>query len=280
MSTKVKKKGSGGKTITYIVLCLYAFTTIYPLVWVINNSFKPSKDVIQHSFALPNSFYLDNYVNAFKKMSIGRGYLNSFIVSGSVVVLVILFGGMAAYVMSRYNFKTKGFFNMLIVGSLLFPAYVTAIPLFGMLYKMKLTNTYLGLILPQVAGNLSFAIIVLMGYLVTIPIELEEAAVVEGCNAWQIYSKVIFPIAKPAFATVGIFSFLWSYNDLFMSIIILRSRNMQPINVLLNEISSQYGTDYGLMASAITIIVLPMLCVYLAFQQQIVDGLTAGAVKG
>jgi len=280
VSMKKTKSLGIGKLVAYIMLTLWAFTTIYPLVWVLMNSFKPSNDIILNSFNLPSSFNLMNYKNAFTKMSIGRGYVNSLIISGTVVVFVVLFGGLAAYILARFEFKGKKVIYTALLGSLLFPAFATVVPVFVMLYKMNLINKHVGLILPQVAGNLSFAIIVLMGFMKTIPMELEEAGIVEGCNTWQVYTKIIAPISKSSFATVAIFTFLWSYNDLFLSLIILRTKSVQPINVLLNEISSQYGTDYGLMTAVIAIIIIPVMAVYLAAQQFIIKGLTAGAIKG
>jgi len=275
-----KKRYDVGILTAYTILIAWAFTTIYPLVWVFLNSFKPSNDIILNSFNLPSSFKLTNYKNAFSKMQIGRGYINSLIISGTVVLFVVLLGGLAAYILARFEFKGKKVVYTLLLGSLLFPAFATVVPVFVMLYNMKLINKHLGLILPQIAGNLSFAIIVLMGFMATIPKELEEAAIVEGCSTWQVYAKIICPISIPSFATVGIFTFLWSYNDLFLSLIILRTKNVQPINVLLNEISSQYGTDYGLMTAVIGIIIIPVMVFYLTAQQYIIKGLTAGAVKG
>ncbi len=133
---------------------------------------------------------------------------------------------------------------------------------------MKLINNYFGVILPQTAGNMAFAIIVLTSFMKTIPIEMEEAAYVEGYSTWQIFVKIILPLSKSSFATVGIFTFLWSYNDLFTSLIILRDPTYFPISNLLNEISSKYGTDYGLMAASVTLVIIPVLIVYLIGQNK------------
>ena len=128
--------------------------------------------------------------------------------------------------------------------------------------------------------GLAFAIIVLMGFLSNIPIELEEAAFLEGCSPFRIFFRIIVPITKPAFATVAIFTFLWSYNDLFLQMIVLRQRETYPISNLLREISSQFGTDFGLMAASVVLVIVPVLIVYMFLQKNIVKGLTAGAVKG
>ncbi|BDU51649.1 carbohydrate ABC transporter permease [Haliovirga abyssi] len=268
------------KLIIYIVLSVWASTTILPLLWIFNNSFKASNEIINKPFAIAGKFNPVNYLNALTKVDMGRSYMNSFIMSGSVVVLVMLFGGMAAYAISRFEFRGRTIIQGALAIGLLIPGFVTVVPVYEILIKLHLVDTYFALIFPQTAGNLVFATLVLSAYMASLPKELEEAAILDGCNRWQIFSKIIVPMSKPAFATVGIFSFLWSYNDLFSSLVFVSSKKVRPICVLLNEVSSQYGTDYGLQATAVVLTVVPVLIVYLILQRQIVSGLTAGAVKG
>ena len=275
-----RMKDALAKSIIYTVLIIWALSTVFTLFWVVNNSFKDKSMILTDSFSLSVKPILDNYETAFKKMNIGKAYLNSLIISGTTVILVMFFAGLAAYAMTRYRFKLRNPLYLIFAGSLLFPAFSTIVPLFKMILGLKLVSSPLGVIIPQTASNLSFAIIVLMGFMSNLPLELEEAAFMEGCNVFTIFFKIIIPISKPAFATVAIFTFLWSYNDLFMQMVMLRKKESYPICTLLNEISSQYGTDFGLMASAVTIVVLPVMLVYLFLQKNIVKGLTAGAVKG
>lgn len=275
-----KKKFSIGKVVIYILLIFWAVTTIFPFIWVVNNSFKTSQEVISSSFTLPAEFTTMNYQNAFERQNVLKSYLNSFVISGSVTVGVMLLATMAAFAMTRYQFKGKGLVNSMIVGSLMFPVFSTIIPVMGMIIKMNLLSKPLGVILPQIAGNLSFAIIVMMGFLRGLPIEMEEAAYMEGAGVAQVFTRIIVPLSKASLSTVAIFSFLWSYNDLFTQIILIRDRTKYPICALLNEISSQYGTDFGLMAASVTLILVPVLVVYIFLQKNIIKGLTAGAVKG
>ena len=130
------------------------------------------------------------------------------------------------------------------------------------------------------AGNLSFATIVMTGFMQSIPLEMEEAAYMEGADVFKVFGKIIVPLCRPSLATVAIFSFLWSYNDLFVQKIMMRDPTRYPISTLLEQISSQYGTDFGLMAASVTIIVIPVMIVYVLLQKNIIKGLTAGAVKG
>lgn len=276
--TKIKSVLS--KIIIYFFLTAWALTNIYALFWVVNNSFKDKSVILSDSFSLAVNPIPDNYITAFHKMNIGKAYLNSFLISGTTVIFVMILGGLAAYAMTRYDFKLKSTLYLLFTGSILFPAFSTIVPVFKMVLDMNLVSNPLGVIIPQTAGNLSFAIIVLMGFMSNLPLELEEAAYMEGCNVFDIFLRIILPLSKPAFATVAIFTFCWSYNDLFVQMVILRKRDTYPICTLLNEISSQFGTDFGLMASAVTIVVFPVLIVYLFLQNNIVKGLTAGAIKG
>ena len=265
-----------------LILIIWGASTIYPFLWVIINSFKYSQEVFRVSFSLPLSPTLDNFKNAFSKANIAKSYLNSFIVSGSVMVLVMVISCMMAFGMTRYRFRGKGFVDGLISASLMFPVFVTIIPVLGMMTKIGFVRSgnLLSVILPQTAGNLSFATIVMMGYLRGLPLEMEEAAYMEGANVWQVFGRIIIPLSKSSLATVAIFCFLWSYNDLFTQMSLLRQKDKYPICALLQEISSQYGTDFGLMAAVVTMIVVPVIIVYIILQKNIIKGLTAGAIKG
>ena len=291
VSKPLKQQKSTHKLSTgfiYIVLLLWALTTIYPIIWVVLNSFKDRKQILTNSFALPlgDLFTLDNYKLAFQKINMFGAYRNSIFISCIVAAIVILFAGLAAYVLVRYEFKGRRTLQSLVLAGMMFPVFSTIIPVFRMMNTWGIVNTdnlWLSLLataLPQIAGNMSFAIVVLTGFIKGLPVELEEAAYMEGCNIFQIFFKVIMPLTKPSFATVGIFTFLWSYNDLFTQMFTLRLKNQWAITRLLNELTSMEGTNYGLMASAVTLVVIPVLIVYILLQKYIIKGLTAGAVKG
>ncbi|MFD1953166.1 carbohydrate ABC transporter permease [Paenibacillus thailandensis] len=274
------KSAKPGTFVMYLVLSVWALTTIYPMFWIINNSFKVSRDVMNNSFSLALDPVMINYETAFERMNVGKSYLNSLIMSGGTVILVLFLGGLAAYVLSRFAFRGRRLLFSILYASLLIPAFATVVPVYELLIQWSLVNTYWGLILPQTAGNLTFAILVLAGYMSTIPKELEEAAFMDGCNRWQMFVKVFLPMTRPAFASASIFVFLWSYNDLFSALIFVNKDTVRPIVSLLNEISSQYGTDFGLMATAVSLTVVPVLIVYLFISKYIEKGLTEGAIKG
>ena len=284
----MKKKMSPGYAVIYVFLTLWALTTIFPLLWTLMNSFKDKKMIYHNSFSLPAgaAFSLDNYRNIFANYDILSAYRNSFIISGTVAAAVILFSGMAAYILCRYRFLGRNLLILLLYAGMMFPIYSTIIPVMRMQTKWGIVNSpfvwknLLSVILPQIAGNMSFAIIVLMGYIRTLPVELEEAAFLEGCNMFGTYFRVVFPLCKPSMVTVGIFSFLWSYNDLFTQMFFLRTKENWAITILLNKIASKEGVNYGALFASVTLIVIPVLIVYMFLNKYIIKGMTVGAVKG
>lgn len=280
-SHKKRKKISVGMAVIYIILIFWAVLTIFPFAWVIINSFKPSAEVLRSSFSLPQEFTMMNYENAFGKLNVLNAYKNSFLISGCVTLGVMILASLMSFGLTRYRFKGKELIRSLIVASLMFPAFATIIPVYKMIIQWGFLGKPIAVILPQIAGNLSFATIVMTGFMQSIPIEMEEAAYMEGANVFQVFARIIVPLCRPSLATVAIFSFLWSYNDLFVQkIMIAGHKQYYPVCTLLEEISSQYGTDFGLMAASVTIIVIPVMIVYVLLQKNIIKGLTAGAVKG
>ncbi len=285
-----RSRFSWSRALTYIPLSVWAFTTIYPFFWVIINSFRVKGQIRSDSFSIPwpwlSSFTLDNYMTTFERADMVTAYRNSLLISIAVTIAVVLIAGLAAYGMVRYEFKGKRLLHSLIIASMMFPVFSTIIPVFRMEVTWGIagtTNPWLSLLataLPQIAGNLSFAIVVLMGFIRSLPVDMEEAAYLDGCNVFQIYFKIIMPVARPSFATVAIFSFLWSYNDLFTQMFFLRLPKEKTITLLLNEISSQAGVNYGFMAAAVVVVVIPVVLVYILLQKNIIKGLTAGAIKG
>lgn len=292
MSKLTKQKSpfrfSAWKIVVYVVLAGWALTTIYPFFWVILNSFRNQGEIRSDSFSIPtgDSFTLDNYIQAFESVDIWSAYANSLAISISVTIGVIFVAGMAAFGMARYDFKGKKFAHSMIIASMMFPVFATIIPVFRMEVAMGLAGTsqtwksILATILPQLAGNLSFAMVVLMGFIRSLPVETEESASLEGYNMFQIFFKIVVPMARSSFATVAIFAFLWSYNDLFTQMFFLRYPNTRTVTLLLNEISSQAGINYGFMTAAVVLVILPVILVYILLQKNIIKGMTVGAVKG
>jgi raffinose/stachyose/melibiose transport system permease protein len=277
------KRLSFSKIIIYLVLSLWALLTIYPFIWVLLNSFKDKNVILVDSFSIPiTTFTFDNYKAAvFGRYNILRAYMNSFIISGSVVILVLFITTFSSFALARYEFKGKKFIYGMIIACMMFPIFSIIFPLHELLFKMGINGKHLGVILPQVAGNLAFATILITGFIQNIPIDIEESAYLDGANTVQILWHLILPMSKSAFSSAAIFVFLWSYNDLFLQMLILTDRKMMPVSALLKEISSKEGgTNYGLMVAAVAVIAIPIIIIYFFLQKNIIKGLTAGAVKG
>lgn len=277
------KKITPAKAGTYVVLTFWALTTLYPFVWVVLNSFREKGLIRKDSFSIPlpgGGLTMENYAKAMDRFDFGNAYMNSLLISIVVTVAVVLIAGFAAYGMVRFRFRLRGLCRSLIMAGMMFPVFSTIIPVFRMEAAWGIASSgnrwlsLLAVILPQIAGNLCFAIIVLMGFIESVPIELEESAYMDGCHVFQVYFHIIVPAAKSSFATVAIFAFLWSYNDLFTQNFFLRVPREKTITLLLNEISSQAGVDYGLMAASVMLIVAPVLAVYVLLQKHIIKGLT------
>ena len=198
-----KSKFSIGQSIVYLLLILWSITTVYPIIWVLQNSFKAKDKILANSFSLPlgELFTMANYRKAFTNLNIVSAYKNSIFISTMVALFVILLAGMAAYALSRYKFFGSEVLHSLVIAGMMFPVFATIVPVFAMEFSWGIASTsnwlltMLSVILPQVAGNLSFAMVVLIGYIKGLPIELEEAAYMEGCNAFQIYFKVVLTIS-------------------------------------------------------------------------------------
>lgn len=271
------------KILIYMALTIWAFTTIYPFFWVLINSFKDKDTILVDSFSLPiKTFTFDNYRSAlFGRYNIFRAYLNSFIISGSVVIIVLIIGTLSSFAMARYQFKGKRIVFMMIVACMMFPIFSIIYPLYELLVKFNIQGTHLGVILPQGAGNLAFVTILLSGFIQSIPIEVEESAYLDGANLFQVLWHLIVPMSKSAFSSAAIFVFLWSYNDLFLQMLILTEKEKMPISALLREISSKEGgTNHGLMVASVALIAIPVIVLYIFLQKNIIKGLTAGAIKG
>ena len=284
----MKKKISVGSILVYLFLSIWAFTTIYPIIWVIQNSFKAKDKILADSFSLPvgDLFTTANYRKAFGNLNIFGAYRNSIFISMMVSLLVILLAGMAAYALARYCFRGSSFLYSMVVSAMMFPVFATIIPVFSMETSWGIVNTsswgltMLSVILPQVAGNLAFSIVVLSGYMKSLPLELEEAAYIDGCNRWQTYWKIVFPLLKPTIATVAIIDAMAFWNDYLLPSLVLARKELYTLPIATQAFYGTYSTDLGLVMAALLLAMLPILVLYLFLQRYIVEGVTSGAVKG
>ncbi|MBQ8080484.1 MAG: carbohydrate ABC transporter permease [Clostridia bacterium] len=266
----------------YAFLIFWALISLVPLIWVLINSFKSSNEILLNSLGLPQQITFTNYVTmaTYPDMNLLTAFRNSMIICGGVVSGVLIGAGFAAFALGRFDNVFNRYVNALLAGCMLVPAFSTLIPNFVLISASPLRGTWLAVIFPLIASNMSFSTLLLSGYVRSLPKELDEAAIIDGANTMQVFWKIIVPLTKPMFATVGVMTFIWTYNELLLSLVYLPTRNLQPISVILSLVSNMFGTDYGAMMAAICLTILPVLILYVLAQEQVVKGLTAGSVKG
>jgi raffinose/stachyose/melibiose transport system permease protein len=264
----------------HLFLLAYALVTLYPLFWLFISSFKSNQEFFGSPFALPSVWQFENYTRAWEIGGIGTAFLNSVIVSVLSLVLTLFLGTLTAFIVSRLEFRFKGFIMMLFVLGMLIPIHSTLVPLFILMKSLGILDTYASLILPYTAFELPIAVFVIAAYLTSVPKELEEAAMIDGNGYWGIFFRIITPLAVPAMATVSILGFLRFWNDFAFALVFINKQALKTLPLSLSMFSDGYGTDYSLTMAAMSIAVIPTIIIYLLFQNQIMKGMVAGAVKG
>lgn len=268
------------KVFQYAVLVFFTVIFLYPILWLFINSFKTDQELFTSPWSLPHSLTLDNYVRAFEVGDLGRSFLNSVIISVAVVVATTLLAAMAAYGITRLRWKLSGLVLSIMLLSLMIPAHATVVPLFSMFNQMKINNTYLAVIIPHIVFTLPIAILIYTGFFSSIPAELEEAAVIDGCSIIRAFFTIILPISTPVLVTVAVITFIVVWNDLLFPQIFLTDPDMMPLPVKLTSFQGRYSTDYVGMIAAVVVTIIPSIVIYSLLHRRIVSGMTAGALKG
>lgn len=278
--------------ILYVLVLMVVFAVVAPYFWMVISSVSRQVDLASVPPQwIPTSPTLDRYRALFAGDGSGqaglpagvekflRGLTSSLVVSTLTTVLCVVTGSMAAYALARFPMRGKQTFLVGILGSQMLPVIVIIIPLYLLMQQLVLMDTWRGLILLYAGFMLPTVIWIMYSYFLTLPRELEEAAKIDGCSRFQSLIKVIIPLSGPGLVAVAAFTFLSSWNEFFMALI-FTGANTKTITVVVTEFSSQFGTDYGLMATGGVIGSLPPLILAFLLQRYIVAGLTAGAVKG
>lgn len=266
--------------ILWTFLTIYGLLTLYPLFWLFISAFKTNAEFMNRPFALPETWQLENFTRAWESSKMGTAFFNSVIVSVVSLALTLFIAALASYVLARFKFRFKGWIMTFFVVGMLIPIHSTLVPLFILMKQMSLLNTYWALILPYTAFALPTAIFVLTAYLSSVPKEIEEAAYIDGTGLWGVFLRIMLPISLPALSTVSILSFLHSWNDFSFALVFISKTSLKTLPLSIATFADGYQTDYGLTLAAMAISVIPTIAVYLMFQEQVMKGMTAGAVKG
>jgi len=275
---KVRKK----QPLLQVLLWVYALISVYPLIWMLFYSLKDNNEIfVTNPFGPPTSFRWDNYVQAWSKFNVPMYFTNSLLVSVITVVGTIFLSVMFSYAVARMQWRFKQVANTYVVIGMFIPVQVIMIPLAILVRDFHLSNTFLALIIPYIAFNLSFSTMVFYGFFRTIPVELEESACIDGATIYQTFLRIMLPIVKPAFATMVIFVFLAAWNEFPMALMLITKETLKTLPLGLLFFQGQFTTDWGAMGAAMTIASLPTVLIYIIFSEQVEKALTVGsAVKG
>lgn len=266
----------------HVILIAYSIIVIYPMVWLISASLKESRELFEKPWALPAHPQWMNFNTAWVGAGIGKYFFNSVIVTVISMFLILLIGSMAAYALSRFTFRGSTAIHNVFLSGMMFPVFLGIVPLFLMLKNMGLLNNYVGLITVYVAYSLSFTIFILSGFFKTLPHELAEAGMIDGCSQFTVFWKIMMPLAKPGLIAAGIFNFFGIWNEYPLALVILSDEKLftLPLGIANLVMVQHYETNWGALFAGLVLVMVPTLIVYLFFQRQITEGLTAGAVKG
>ena len=253
----------------------------FPVYWMITTSFKPKEDILSiNPTLIPRSFSLSNYTQAVTKEGFMQALLNSLIVVVFTVVISIFVALFASIAIARMKFRGKQIYIASILIVQMLPLSALLIPLYLLLSKLQLTDKLGGVVLTYIAFVLPFVIWTLRGFLINIPVELEEAGLVDGCTRPQVYRKILFPLMAPGLVATSVFAFIQAWNEFLLAYILLSSQDKATMPIWLAGFTNRFGTDWGPLMAASTLTALPVVIFFSLIQNKIATGVTAGAVKG
>ncbi|MBR1908948.1 MAG: carbohydrate ABC transporter permease [Lachnospiraceae bacterium] len=278
--SKEKKQAKIVSTLIYVFLILLAIIYIVPLLWVLVTSLKNDSTLMLSPWAMPAKLEWSNYEFAWTKGHLGTAMLNSLIVCGSTLVISMIFGSMAAFAIAKLRWKLSKLTMYYFLIGMMIPIHTILIPLFVQFSGWGMSNTLMGIIIPYITFSLPITIYIMVGFFEGIPNELFEAACIDGCSVYKMFGTVAIPLAKTGFMVTGLMSFVSNWNELLVAMVFISKEAKKTLPVSLTKFVGPYHTNYCQMFAAIMIAIIPTIIAYVAFANQIVEGLTAGAVKG
>lgn len=273
------RRTARGISLHAVVWLIGAFVAV-PLLYAVISGFKGTGELTTNPFGLPEQWRTGNYTRILGDGTFWRQIANSTGIAIGTTLCTVAASAMAAFVLARYAFRGRELFYGLFTIGLMFPFTVAVLPLFLMLRTFGLLDNPLGVILPQAAFGLPTTIIILRGFFRTIPAEIEEAAVMDGCGKLRFFWKILLPMARPALGTVSVLAVVTSWNNFFLPLLVFTDPTWQTIPVGVQQFQGQYSTDYALVLAYIVLAMVPALAFYSVAERQLIGGLTAGATKG
>lgn len=275
----MKKPVSFGTILQYVISWGLALLFIFPIVWMMMTSLKREGFPIRHvsQWFLP-PFTLVNYYTVFTRAPIGRWMWNSAFVASAVTILVLVFSSLAAFALSRIDFRYRTFMYLFFMAGLMVPGEATIIPLFNLANNLGIINTYQGLVFPAIAGP--FSVIILKEFFDGVPNELVDAARIDGCGLLRMYWTLFIPLSKPAVSTIAIFTFIGNWNSFLWPFLVVMSERMYTLPVGIPVFNSSYSQDYILPMTVNAVASVPAIIAFLLFQKQIIRGIRLTGLKG
>jgi multiple sugar transport system permease protein len=270
------------RVVTYAILLLGAAIMIYPLLWMVMSSVKSDQEIFSNPAALPNDIDLVNYFTGWFATNPGftRYYVNSFLICLGAVVGNVLACSLTAYAFARLDFPFKRTLFTVMLLTLMLPSHVLLIPQYVLFTNLGWVNTYLPLIVPKFLATDAFFIFLMVQFIRRIPRELDEAATIDGCSSFRVFTSIIFPLLQPALITTIIFTFIWTYNDFFSQLIYLTSPDSLTVPVGLRTLVDSSGGAYGQLLAMSVLSLVPTFVVFLIFQRRLVEGIATSGLKG
>jgi len=271
------------RTLTHAVIIIGAVLMLYPVLWLISASFKPLNETFTGGGLLPHTWTLSNYTDGWNALdySFDVFFLNSLIVCLGAVVGNVVSCSLAAYAFARINFKFKAFWFMLMLGTIMLPYNVIVVPQYVLFKDFGWINTFLPLIVPKFLATDAFFVFLLVQFIRAIPRDLDNAAKIDGCNHFQMYLRIILPLAMPALATTAIFTFIWTWSDFFTQLIFLNDQSVYTVPVALRTFLDGTGVSaYGQLFAVSVISLIPIFGFFIAFQRLLIEGVASSGIKG
>lgn len=270
-----------GTLVLQIIMTLAAVLFVAPLFIILNYSFKGKRELYLSSpLALPESLNFDNYAAAFKKLDLGTTFVNTLFYTVTSVLILAILCGMTAWAIARCKRKFFKFAYVYFIVGILIPYQALFLPIYIIGYRLNLTNTRYGIIFMYVATGISFGVFLMTSFMSTVPLELEEAARIDGCSVFRTYFSVVLPLLKPAMATLVIMQSFQIWNDYLLASLYVSKKQLKTLTVAIQSLFSAQSSDYTTAMAAIVISVLPIAVLFLCLQKYFIKGMTVGAVKG
>jgi raffinose/stachyose/melibiose transport system permease protein len=264
--------------VAYLFLTINAVLCLFPLFWTLLSSLKNNTEILMHTMQLPSKIQWHNYADAWRGGDMIRYYINTLGVALATTAISLLFASMATYVVAMVM-PNLGIYSYFVAG-LILPSYVIMLPLFKNISSIGLGNNLAGLTIIFISLMIPQSFFILYGYMKGIPRELEEAAIIDGCRRAGIFYHIILPLSKPGLGTVGIFTLLFSWNEYLLPLVMISGDRKMMLSMAIQQFKTSYLTNYGGMMARLTLAVLPVIIIYLLFQNSVIKGVTAGAIKG